>query len=91
MFPVLVLLLLILLLLQGPVAFLKEGAELVLRQLLLLLHPTLTRQEYSLLRWGPGALQQALLFTALLHRLQSRHNCSLCIHCHKQQRTALHM
>ncbi|WIA39962.1 hypothetical protein OEZ86_013392 [Tetradesmus obliquus] len=35
---------------QGPLAYLREAAELVARQLLLLLHPTLTRQEYSVLR-----------------------------------------
>ncbi|WIA19680.1 hypothetical protein OEZ85_005608 [Tetradesmus obliquus] len=35
---------------RGPLAYLREAAELVARQLLLLLHPTLTRQEYSVLR-----------------------------------------
>jgi hypothetical protein len=36
--------------LQGPLSYPKELAELVLCQLLLLLHPTLTKQEYSVLR-----------------------------------------
>lgn len=38
-------------LLQGPLDWLREGGELVLRQLLLgIAHPTVTRQEFSVLR-----------------------------------------
>ncbi|KAF6252972.1 hypothetical protein COO60DRAFT_478769 [Scenedesmus sp. NREL 46B-D3] len=35
---------------QGPLSYLRECAELALRQLLLPLHPTLTKQEYAVLR-----------------------------------------